>query len=54
VLLIGVIEGFRWAILGKSSPDFTSMAMSAVVVLILFFGGIFYFNKMERSFADII
>jgi lipopolysaccharide transport system permease protein len=52
--LVGVIEGFRWALLGKESPDFTAMIASAVVVLALLFGGIIYFNWTERTFADVI
>jgi lipopolysaccharide transport system permease protein len=52
--MVGVIEGFRWALLGKQSPDFGMMAMSAVVIFALLFGGVVYFKRMERSFADII
>jgi lipopolysaccharide transport system permease protein len=52
--LVGVIEGFRWALLGKASPDFTVMIASTVAVLVLLFGGIVYFNRMERTFADVI
>lgn len=52
--MVAVIEGFRWAILGTSSPDVTMMAVSSAAVLILFFCGIVYFKKMERSFADVI
>jgi len=52
--MVGVIEGFRWALLGTQSPDFGVMAVSAVVVLALLFGGIVYFKHMERTFADVI
>jgi lipopolysaccharide transport system permease protein len=52
--MVGVIEGFRWALLGKESPDFKVMAGSAVVVMVLLLGGIVYFKRMERTFADII
>ncbi len=52
--MAGVIEGFRWALLGKESPDFMVMAVSSTVVVVLLFGGIVYFKKMEQSFADII
>jgi lipopolysaccharide transport system permease protein len=52
--LVGVIEGFRWALLGKESPDFGLMAISAATVLVLLVGGVLYFKKMERSFADVI
>jgi len=52
--MAGVIEGFRWALLGKERPDFAVIAVSAFVVLSLLFGGIVYFNRMERTFADIV
>jgi len=52
--MVGVIEGFRWALLGKEQPDFAVMAMSTVVVAILLVGGLVYFKRTERVFADII
>jgi lipopolysaccharide transport system permease protein len=52
--MAGVIEGFRWALLGKESPDLGVMAVSVVVVLLLLLGGLVYFKQMERTFADVI
>ena len=52
--MVGVIEGFRWAVLGKASPDFRAMGLSTLIVLLSLVVGLFYFRKMERSFADII
>jgi lipopolysaccharide transport system permease protein len=52
--MVGVIEGFRWALLGKASPDFVVMTISVAVVLALLFGGVVYFKHMERIFADVI
>ncbi len=52
--MAGVIEGFRWALLGKGSPDFTMIAISSSVVLALLLGGIVYFKRMEQTFADVI
>jgi lipopolysaccharide transport system permease protein len=52
--MVGVIEGFRWALLGKTSPDFTVILISILVVIILLFGGLVYFRQMERTFADVI
>lgn len=52
--MVGVIEGFRWGLLGKENPDFTLMAVSAAVVIALLAGGIAFFNRMERTFADVI
>lgn len=52
--MVGVIEGFRWALLGKAAPDFRIVAVSALMVIALLFSGIVYFKHMERTFADII
>lgn len=52
--MVGVIEGFRWALLGKQHPDFMMMAVSLAVVLALLAGGIIYFKKTEQTFADVI
>lgn len=52
--MTGVVEGFRWAMLGKSSLDITSLGVSAIVVLTLLIGGLYYFKRMEAGFADII
>jgi lipopolysaccharide transport system permease protein len=53
--MVGVIDGFRWAILGGESylylPGFV---LSLGLVALLFFSGIWYFRKMERKFADVI
>lgn len=52
--MVGIIEGFRWALLGKESPDFVMMSLSACVVAVVLLGGIICFNRMERTFADVI
>jgi len=52
--MTGVVEGFRWAILGKSSLDLFSLGISACAVVALLVGGLYYFKRMETSFADII
>lgn len=52
--MVGVIEGFRWALLGKASPDFLAMGVSLVLIVLVLLGGIVYFKKMERFFADVI
>ena len=52
--MVGVIEGFRWALLGKEQPDFTAMMISGVVIAMALFLGLIFFKKHERSFADII
>jgi len=52
--MAGVIEGFRWALLGQKSPDYQIMSVSAVMVVALFLGGLVYFKRMERTFADVV
>jgi len=52
--MMGVIEGFRWALLGKQSPDFRVMAVSTAIILALLLGGLVYFRRMEHTFADVI
>jgi len=52
--MVGVIEGFRWALLGQAAPDPLMMAASSVVFVFVLIGGMVYFKKMERQFADVI
>jgi lipopolysaccharide transport system permease protein len=52
--MAGVIEGFRWALLGKASPDFSVMAVSGIAVLAILAGGLFFFKNMEQTFADVV
>jgi lipopolysaccharide transport system permease protein len=51
--LAGVIQGFRWALLGGNPPD-ELMAISVVMVLLLLVSGLYYFRRMERTFADVV
>jgi len=52
--MVGVIEGFRWALLGKAIPDFLTMAISAFVLLGILLAGIVCFKRMERTFVDVM
>jgi lipopolysaccharide transport system permease protein len=52
--MAGVIEGFRWALLGQSAPDLALMTVSTLVFVIFLIGGVIYFAQMERQFADVI
>jgi len=51
--MVGVIQGFRWALLGGNPPDIT-MLISIIVVLVLLISGLYYFRRMEKTFADIV
>lgn len=50
--MAGVIEGFRWSMLG-SSPPFATIYVSAALTGVLFVGGLYYFRNTERHFADL-
>jgi lipopolysaccharide transport system permease protein len=53
--LVGVIDGFRWAILGGSFPiDWQGFTLSFGFLMIVLASGIWYFRRMERTFADVI
>jgi lipopolysaccharide transport system permease protein len=53
--MVGVIDGFRWAILGDAFPVYwPGLALSASLTVLMFIGGLLYFRNMERSFADVI
>jgi lipopolysaccharide transport system permease protein len=51
--MTGVIGGFRWALLGQQAPG-TMFWLSAAMSLVVFVGGLFYFRRMERVFADVV
>jgi lipopolysaccharide transport system permease protein len=53
--MVGVIDGFRWAILGGNSQLYLpGFILSMALVFLLLVSGIWYFRKMERTFADVI
>ena len=53
--LAGVIDGFRWCILGGATPlHWPSLTLSLALTLFLLFLGVYYFRKTERVFADVI
>jgi lipopolysaccharide transport system permease protein len=51
--MTGVIGGFRWALFGERPPSLL-FGLSVAMVLVLFIGGLFYFRRMERLFADVV
>ena len=53
--MVGVIDGFRWAILGGAATIYLpGFFLSLTLVFLLLWSGIWYFRKMERTFADVI
>jgi len=52
--MVGVIEGFRWALLGREVPNFSMLYVPTGIILILLVSGLYYFKSMEKTFADIV
>lgn len=52
--MVGVVEGFRWALLGVKTSPGPMIAVSSVVALAILVGGAFYFRRMEKTFADVV
>jgi lipopolysaccharide transport system permease protein len=50
--MVGVIEGFRWSVLGNAPPNWGVIAISGFVILSSLVGGILFFKQMEKTFAD--
>jgi lipopolysaccharide transport system permease protein len=52
--MVGVVDGFRWALLGTDTAPGPSIAVSALVSIALVISGAFYFRRTERMFADVV
>jgi lipopolysaccharide transport system permease protein len=52
--MVGVVEGFRWALLGTQTAPGPIVIVSAMAAVIILVGGAFYFRKMEKTFADLV
>jgi homopolymeric O-antigen transport system permease protein len=52
--MAGVVEGFRWSFLGGVRPEVSTVVLSTVSAVVVLIGGVLYFRKMEREFADIV
>jgi lipopolysaccharide transport system permease protein len=52
--MVGVIEGFRWCLMGPDNLNVTAVLISLGVTLVLLVGGLVFFRRMERAFADVI
>jgi lipopolysaccharide transport system permease protein len=52
--MVGVVEGFRWALLGTSTTVGAPEAVSGLVAICVLAGGVFYFRRLERTFADTV
>ncbi|HEX6702073.1 MAG TPA: ABC transporter permease [Gaiellaceae bacterium] len=52
--MAGVIDGFRWAVLGRGLPHYHVYAVSFAIALAIMLSGLWYFRRVERYFADLI
>ena len=52
--MAGVIDGFRWAVLGRGLPHYHVYAVSFGIALAVMLSGLWYFRRVERYFADLI
>lgn len=52
--MAGVVEGFRWALLGGAHPPWVALGSSVAVVAALLVGGAYFFRRLERTFADLV
>lgn len=52
--MVGVVEGFRWALLGRGQAPGLILVVSGLTIAGLFISGLYYFRRMEDSFADIV
>ena len=52
--MVGVVEGFRWALLGSKTAPGPMIAVSSAAALLILVSGAFYFRRMEKTFADVV
>jgi lipopolysaccharide transport system permease protein len=52
--MVGVVDGFRWTLLGQTTKPDVAVFLSILMTGILLLGGLYYFRRMERNFADVV
>ena len=52
--MVGVVEGFRWALLGTNTAPGATIIPSAIAAVVLLISGAYYFRRMEKTFADVV
>jgi len=52
--MVGVVEGFRWALLGTDTAPGPMIAVSTLVSIGILWSGLYYFKRMEKTFADVV
>jgi len=51
--MAGVVECFRWGLFGQRAGSLSLIGLSSFMVLLAFFGGLAYFRRVEKTFADL-
>lgn len=51
--MVGVVQGFRWALFGGAAPDI-SLFYTSIAVIVLLISGLYFFRRMEKTFADVV
>ena len=52
--MVGVIEGFRWSLLGRSDDLDVVLIISVLVTVVILISGLYYFRSLEKTFADLV
>lgn len=52
--MAGIVEGFRWGLLGATEPPVQLLLVSIAIILVALVGGFYYFRRMEATFADVV
>jgi lipopolysaccharide transport system permease protein len=52
--MVGVVEGFRWALLGTDTAPGAMIIVSSLIAVAILVSGAFYFRRMEKTFADVV
>lgn len=52
--MVGVVEGFRWALLGAKNTQMATLAVSSAASILILISGAYYFRRMEKDFADVV
>jgi lipopolysaccharide transport system permease protein len=52
--MVSVVEGFRWALLDAPAPEIGTLLISSAITVIVLVTGMYYFRRMERTFADLV
>ena len=52
--MTGVVESFRWALLGAAEPSWAVVSASVAMTLALLVSGLYFFRRLERTFADLV